>query len=122
MITVQMTRDILNRPPKILGLFTRKQFIGVVISALLIILLTIVLPFEFMSNLLIAMIPVFPVLIVAFFPENQTSPLVYAKFFLKRTIYGKDIRVHDGNSEYYRKPREDSNKKIARHKKYQGIR
>lgn len=105
-----------------MGLFTKRQLLGIVIAAVIVLLLILVLPFQFMTKFLIALIPAVPILIIAYYPENQMSPLVYVRFFAKRIFFGKDIRIHDGNSTYYKKRKPRKEVKITRHKEYQGIR
>lgn len=122
MITVQMTKDIQSRPPRIMGLFTKRQLIGLLAAAAVMLILLIALPFSIGTNFLISLVPAVPVLIIAYYPENQTSPIVYVKYYIKRAVYGKDVRLHDGNSNYYIRPKQEKEAKIKRHREYQGIR
>lgn len=110
-----------ERPPKILGLLTKKQLLGLVIAALVIIVFTIVLPFGFLANFTIGIFPALPIIVIFFFPSDAISPVTYIAYYVKELLQGSDTRTHNGNTTYYRKKKAKS-EKIKRYRSYKGVR
>ena len=121
MIYVTMTRDINERPPKIFGLVTLRQAVGIGISVVIGALIMILVPVPFVYRFLIALAPALPIMVIAFYPKNETSPLVILKYYINRLICGPDVYIHDGNSEYYKKKTGTGKPKIKRYANYEGI-
>ena len=123
MVIVPMTHDIMERPPKVIGPFTKKQLIGVAAAALVFILGLVFLPVgDFMIRLVIAALLAMPAIVFGYLPHNTVSPMVYVRYFARRVFCGKQIIVHDGTTDYAPKKKTNAGMKITRHPEYKGIR
>ena len=122
MINVQMTRSLKEREPKLFGFVTKKQALGLIIAFIIMCLCLTLIKLPFTTRLVISIVPVLPVLIIFFYPENEGSPLNVLRYYISEFFSGKDRKkTRDNNTFYYRKPGEEKTR-IRRHPDYPGIR
>lgn len=121
MIKVTTTPDIKARPPKIGGLITAKQLLFLLAALVPAALVMIYLPVDFAIRALIALAVMFPFLLIGWYPESETSPVAYAKGFIRSAVISEPRRYDDGNTVYYRKKTETKKTKVRRHREYRGI-
>ena len=122
MVIVPMTRDINERPPKIFGPFTKKQLLGTIVGAAIIIFFLFILPFDFVTRLLIGAGVSIPAFVFGYLPTGIITPMTYIRYYVLRVINGKQVIPHDGDTAYSAKKKPQEDFKITRHKEYKGIR
>ena len=121
MVHVIMTKDILDRPPKIAGLFTRRQLIGVAAAVAVGAVMIAVIPLDLAYRFLLSLIPAIPILAIAFTPPGDMSPMMVVKFSVRKFVFGNDVYVNDGDTKYY-KEKPETQEKIKRYSHYRGVR
>ncbi len=121
MIRVTTTPDIKQRPPKIGGIITARQLIYLILALIPAAFILLFLPIDFAVRILIALVVMFPLLLIGWYPESETSPSAYIKGFIRTSVISEPKRISDGNTVYYRK-KTKKKVKIRRHREYRGIR
>ena len=119
MIRVQMTSSLKDRPPKIAGIITVRQFLfSLAAIAVAVPIFKIFRESDLSVRIILSFLFGGPLIFVGWMPQSEVSPARAVKHFAA-SLFRAKIRTHDGNNAFYRK-KGNRRVKIKRYKSYKG--